>query len=652
MELPIVFNNRYQLVKKIGEGGLAEVYQAQDMALGRMVAVKALRPQYTRDPNFLVNFHREAQSVARLSDSFIVAVYDFGQDRDRPYIVFEWIPGSDLRSLLDEQKVIPVEQAVEYGLEICSAVGAAHRAGLVHGDLKPGNILVTPNNQAKVTDFGLARALGESAMDDGEVVWGTPSYFAPEQAAGDRVLPATDVYAIGIILYEMLVGRVPFIGTDDQDVARKQLYEAHVPIDQINPNIPEPVARIVDAAMAKNPNERFLTADHLREALLMYKQGRLSVTSGQAPISAVVGSPLQAVGFSLPMSARPASRPTPHHFVAASQSPHKKRSSGLNTMMVIFGIVAVTAVLGIVLLLAAISAAYLQNGNLGDWFAPAQTVAPPPPGQLRMPDLIGLPQDAAKTALENMGLTMAVQGQEPHSTWPAFTIIRQGTAAGDLVRPGTKISVVLSQGPPVLELPDVRGMRYEEAQQILASMDLVPQKYEEWSAETPGKVIDQTPPPGSVVESRTLITLVVSNGSRVPMGANFANQISLTAYEIPRVQYKAGENAGFTFFWQAVVPMEANYTLLIYLTTPQGGIVSKIEATPQNGAKPTSRWKMGEPIVDPYQLPIPITTAPGDYQIRIAFGQANGNRLPIVEPGRGELDNLGALILRSVQVVP
>ncbi len=648
MELPVVFNNRYQLIKKIGEGGLAEVYQAQDMALGRMVAVKALRPQYTRDSNFLVNFHREAQSVARLSDTFIVAVYDFGQDKERPYIVFEWIPGSDLRTVLDEQKIIPVEQAVEYAIQICSAVGAAHRAGLVHGDLKPGNILITPNNQAKVTDFGLARALGESAMDDGEVVWGTPTYFAPEQASGDRVLPATDVYAIGIILYEMLIGRVPFVGLDDQEIARRQIYEAHIPIDQINPNIPEPVARIVDASMAKNPNERFLTADHLREALLMYKQGRLTTTGTQAPISAVVGSPLQAVGLSIHVSGRPSSHPLPHHYVSASQAgAHKKKSSGFSfdLMAIAFGLVVVAVVFGLVLLFAAISAAYLQNGN---WSTPAQTSS----GQLRMPDLVGLPQDAAKTALENMGLIMVVGEEESHPTWPAFTIIRQSVPAGDFIRAGSRINVVLSRGPAVLELPDVKGMRFEEAQQLLLSMDLVPQKYEDWSAETPGQVIEQNPPAGAVVESRTLITLIVSNGARVPIGANFAGQILLNAYEVPRIQYKPGESAGLTFFWQAVTPIPENYILFIYLTTPQGGVVSKIETPPQNGAKPTSQWKMGDIMVDPYQLPIPITTAPGDYQIRIAFGQTGGNRIPIVESGRGERDNLGALILRSVQVVP
>jgi serine/threonine-protein kinase len=645
LQLPVVFNDRYQLIKKIGEGGLAEVYQAQDMALGRMVAVKALRPQYTRSPGFLVNFHREAQSAARLSDSYIVAVYDFGQDKNRPYIVLEWVPGSDLRTLIDEQSALPVDQVVEYGIQICSAVGAAHRAGLVHGDLKPGNILITPSNVAKVTDFGLARALGDSAMDEGEVVWGTPAYFAPEQAAGDRVLPATDVYAIGIILYEMLTGRVPFVGVDDQDVARKQIYEAHIPVDQINPRIPEPLARIVDAAMAKNINERFLTADHLREALIMFKQGSLGASGLHAPISAVVGSPVQSVGT----PAVPPPPPPPRRYVPAAQAAARSKKSNIDLIMFVLGIIAILAIIGLIPLVVAVYAAYVQEpANSSSSNLP--TLAP---GQIRMPYIVGLEEDAARSALQNMGLELVVESEEPHPELPAFTIIRQSIPPNDPISPGSQVGVVLSQGPPLIEVPDMGGLRYEEAEQRLKELDLMVQKYEDWSAETPGNVINQDPPAASLVANKTLVTLFVSSGSRVPVGANLGGSILLNAYEIPRIQYKPGELISLTFFWQAVNAPTENYNLFIHLTTPQGGIVSQIDTQPQNGVRPTSNWGVGDLIVDPYQLPIPPTTAPGEYQLRIGLYNPDTNtRLPIFEPGRGQPDNLGALILRSIQVVP
>jgi len=643
MQLPVIFNDRYQLIKKIGEGGLAEVYQAQDMSLGRMVAVKVLREQFTRDPTFLVNFHREAQSAARLNNAYIVAVYDFGQYNNRPYIVLEWIPGSDLRTVINEQGSLPINQAVEYGIHICSAVGAAHRAGLVHGDLKPGNILITSANQAKVTDFGLARALGESAMDEGEVVWGTPAYFAPEQASGDRVLPATDVYAIGIILYEMLTGRVPFVGVDDQDVARKQLYEAHIPVDRLDPKIPEPLARVIDAAMAKNPNERFLTADHLREALIMHKQGRLTLTGRQLPISSVVGSPLAGA-----REAERARTPSPRDISPPPRPAQRSGQGGFDSVMLLLGIIAIIAVLGLVPLFVAVYSVYASSTGNSSASTPQLL-----PGQVRMPDVIGLEEASARSALESMGLNLVVDGEAPHPTWPAFTIIEQSVQAGTIVTEGTSVNVVLSQGPALIELPDVTGMRFEEAEQLLQSLDMIVQKYEDWSPETPGQVTVQDPPASSLVANRTLITLVVSSGSRTPVGASLGGQISLDAYEIPRLQYKAGEAITLTFFWQAITLPTGDYNLFIYLTTPQGGIVSEIDTQPQGGPHLTTNWPVGEVIVDPYQLPIPTTTAIGDYQLRVGFYHPGTNaRLPISDPGRAEQDNLGALILRTIQVVP
>ncbi len=625
MQLPVVFNDRYQLFKKLGEGGLAEVYQAQDMSLGRMVAVKVLREQFTRDATFLVNFHREAQSAAKLNNAYIVAVYDFGQYQNRPYIVMEWIHGSDLRTRLNEQGALPVEQAVEFAIQICSAVGTAHRAGLVHGDLKPGNILITAANQAKVTDFGLARALGESSMDADEVVWGTPAYFAPEQASGDMMLPATDVYAIGIILYEMVTGRVPFVGVDDQDVARKQLYEAHIPVDKINPRIPEPLARIIDAAMAKSPNERFLTADHLREALILYKQGGLTLTSPHGPISAVVGSPVQPGGKAAPPPPRPA-------------APKKGGSNGIGIdfVLLMLGLAAIVAVLGLVPLFVAVYDAYAHRS-----------------GAVQVPDVVGFEEARARTTLENVGLSMTVAGQAPHPTYPAFTIINQSVPAGSAVERGTTITVQLSQGPPLAEVPNLVGKQFDEAAQALKKLDLVPQKYEDWSVEAPGLVVAQDPPPGSVVANRGLVTLVVSSGSRTPVGANFGGEILLSAYEIPRLQYKPGEAIKLVFFWQPLAVPAANYNVFIYLTTAQGGIVSKVEAQPQANPRLTSSWQIGQVVVDAYQLAIPATTPADNYQIRVGFynPQTNNTRLPVLEPGRAQQDNLGALIIRTIQVI-
>lgn len=324
MQLPIVFNDRYQLNSQLGEGGLAEVYLAQDLALDRQVAAKLLRDQYTSDPTFLVRFHREAQNAAALNNGNVVSVYDFGQDHNRPYIVMEYVQGNDLRAVMD-RGMLTIPQIVDYGIQICEGVGQAHRQGLVHGDLKPGNILISPDNEAKVTDFGLARALGESAMDDGQLVWGTPAYFAPEQASGDRMMPASDVYAIGIILYEMLTGSVPFVGQTDQDVARKQLYEQPIPIAQQTTRVPSSLAAIIHQALMKNSSERFHTAEQLKQALVEFKQ--------------------QSALYSTYQPGMPTTTP----------------EQSFDWMALLLGIIAIAAVLGLVPLWAQVYRARIDN---------------------------------------------------------------------------------------------------------------------------------------------------------------------------------------------------------------------------------------------------------------------------------------------------
>ncbi|MCB0214446.1 MAG: PASTA domain-containing protein, partial [Anaerolineae bacterium] len=197
-----------------------------------------------------------------------------------------------------------------------------------------------------------------------------------------------------------------------------------------------------------------------------------------------------------------------------------------------------------------------------------------------------------------------------------------------------------------------RNLGFDQADQQLQALDLVVQKYEDWSTEAPGLVVLQDPPPGSLVANRTLVTLVVSSGARSPVGANLGGQIALDAYELPRLQYQPGEAVTITFFWRAITPPTDDYNLFIHLTTPQGGIVSEIDTRPQNGSALTSSWQVGQVIIDPYQLPIPDTTAAGDYEIRVGFYNPSTNtRLPISDPGRAEADDLGSLVLRTIQIV-
>jgi serine/threonine-protein kinase len=270
-------NDRYRLIEQIGSGGMAVLYKAQDLELGRLVAIKLLRPSLVSDPEFLIRFRREAQSAASLSHPNIVTVHDVGQDGPKAhYIVMEYVPGQDLKQLLRARGSFDVETALAIIIEVCKGVGYAHRAGLVHCDIKPQNILVTPDNSIKVADFGIARALTASHPSEREeLVWGSPHYFSPEQAAGEPPTPASDVYSIGVVLFELLTGRLPFTGQDYRELALAHLKEQPPSILDINPSLPVEIDKIIRKVMSKEPSARYRTADQLGRIFESYlKEGQ------------------------------------------------------------------------------------------------------------------------------------------------------------------------------------------------------------------------------------------------------------------------------------------------------------------------------------------------------------------------------------------
>ena len=215
MAEPILLNDRYKVEGRLGSGGMAVVYRAYDLKLERTVAVKILREDYSSDPAFRDRFHQEAKAAANLSHPSIVTIHDFGLDSDRLFIVMEYLPGTDLKTILQSRGRFTIDEALPLIIQAAAGIGYAHRAGLVHCDIKPQNILVTPDQRLKVADFGIARAMASIHPDEqSHIVWGSPQYFAPEQAAGRAPSPASDVYSLGVIMYETLTGRLPFIGAD------------------------------------------------------------------------------------------------------------------------------------------------------------------------------------------------------------------------------------------------------------------------------------------------------------------------------------------------------------------------------------------------------------------------------------------------------
>lgn len=275
-----LLNGRYRLIAQQGSGGMAVIYKAQDVLLGRTVAVKVLRPSLTSDPAFMMRFRNEARSVANLNHPNIVTVHDVGNDGSTQYIVMEFIEGQDLKKIIKAEGAFSIDRALKLAIQICAGIGFAHRAGLVHADVKPQNILVTRGDLVKVTDFGIAQALSDTQPGERQsVVWGSPHYFAPEQARGEKPTPASDVYSIGIVMFEMLTGRLPYVGTNQQELALAHIREAVPQVTDFNPGVPETLSQIVYKVMSKEPSARYRMADQLGHVLESYRDRGREQTS-------------------------------------------------------------------------------------------------------------------------------------------------------------------------------------------------------------------------------------------------------------------------------------------------------------------------------------------------------------------------------------
>ena len=311
---PPLLGDRYQLQVSLGTGGMAVVYQAWDLRLERPVAVKVLREDFSSSEAFRERFHQEAKAAANLSHPNIVTVHDFGLDMERLYIVMEFVPGTDMKTMMKARGVFTIDEAIPLIVQACAGIGYAHRAGFVHCDIKPHNMLVTPDQRLKVTDFGIARALASIHPDEKyDVVWGSPQYFSPEQASGQAPMPASDVYSLGVILYEMLTNRLPFISDDPAELARMHRELAPIPPRTFNRAIPPSLEQIILKVLSKEPAGRYRTADQFGRILLNFSQSADLYAANIPPLS--------------PQPTPPPTRPTqvtqnPPHPVPSDTSPN------------------------------------------------------------------------------------------------------------------------------------------------------------------------------------------------------------------------------------------------------------------------------------------------------------------------------------------
>ena len=362
-----VLNGRYELLERIGSGGMSVVYKARDRALGRIVAIKMMHESFTSDSGFLKRFLQEAHAAANLAHPNIVTVHDIGQDEYKHFIVMEYVEGQTLKEIIRSYEGDPmaVNRALDLIIQVCNGIGYAHRANLVHCDVKPQNIIVTVDERVKVADFGIARAIsGATQQQQVSQVWGTPQYFSPEQAAGEAPTPASDVYAIGIILFEMLTGRLPFAAESHTAMALKHLHTPPPLVTEFNPGIPSQLAQIVNKLLAKEPAGRYRTAGQLGRILTTYRQrsqeetgpiySPLSATTQQAPAIPVAEQKTEIFHRPDPEEdeavTRPPMRPLPKapEPVTVSVKSQPNGTAEMDWTAVSLGIFALVALLGLI----------------------------------------------------------------------------------------------------------------------------------------------------------------------------------------------------------------------------------------------------------------------------------------------------------------
>ncbi len=291
-----ILNDRYQLDKQLGEGGMAIVYQASDLMLERTIAVKILRKDFSKSKAFQERFKEEARAAANLTHPNIVTVHDFGFDNDRLFIVMEHVPGTDLKQIIKKSGPLPIDHASRLFIQACAGLGYAHRAGLVHCDIKPHNMLITPDHRLKVTDFGIARALASVKHDEqSQAIWGSPAYFSPEQAAGRAPSPASDVYSLGVVLFEMLTGELPFTDPSPQELALLHRYETPPSPRKINPEISPELEEIIIKVLSKEPSSRYRTADQLGRIVISFTEMLDTQTQVEIPAPLPEDKDLQAI---------------------------------------------------------------------------------------------------------------------------------------------------------------------------------------------------------------------------------------------------------------------------------------------------------------------------------------------------------------------
>ena len=489
IDQPVMLGGRYRVENELGRGGMAKVYRGQDTVLGRTVAIKILAPQYAEDQGFVQRFRREAQAAARISNQTIVSVFDTGSDDGVHFIVMEYVEGRTLADYLTGGGRIMPDRAIDIAIDVARALEAAHAQGVIHRDIKPGNIMLDGQGDVKVTDFGIARvtATAETVAQTAAVL-GTASYLSPEQAQGQPVDIRSDIYSLGCVLFEMVTGRPPFPGDSPVAVASKHVLEQPTPPSQINQDVSPDLDAVILRALAKNPANRYQSATEMREDLERVKRGQ--------PVEA---TPLLPAGLGTTQVIH-RDQPAQTAVLPPTRPPEEEERS--RWWIPVLVTLLILGLLGIVLFL-------LAQNLLEDEQPQAQMVS--------VPNVVGDPRREAEQEIRDAGLEVGEivpAPAEDHPDEEPGTVIEQNPAADQQVSEGTEVILTVVAQPELVAVPDIpEGSSFEEAQSILADAGLVavPQDQASDTVEE-GNVIGTEPPAGTDVEPESEVQVLISTG--------------------------------------------------------------------------------------------------------------------------------------------
>ncbi|HEX5015509.1 MAG TPA: Stk1 family PASTA domain-containing Ser/Thr kinase [Candidatus Limnocylindrales bacterium] len=515
-EIGTVLGGRYRLVELLGQGGMATIYRGHDNQLDRDVAVKLLRPEYGRDPEFLSRFRQEAQSAASLNHPNIVSVYDFGQDAPGPFIVMEVVDGEDLASILRRSGALPPRQVARIVADAARALEAAHARGIVHRDVKPGNILIGRDGRVKVTDFGIARAVAEAQMTLPGQTLGSVHYFSPEQARGEPADAASDIFSLGIVLFEMLTGQRPWEGDTAAAVAMARLAGPVPDPASRRAGVSPELAAITRKALAREPEDRWPTADSLADALDAFLTGTAipglgpidGGTSGQAGVAGAAIAGASAAGMTATARANPNAVPYAPDAYADAEPPKRPapppstvdedEESGTSPMVWIAGVIAI-----VILALAGFLVFQMLSGGSEE----------PPPGPVEVPNFVGLTFTDAEKLADERGLQVE-QAETVVDATQVGKVLAQDPPPGTKIDPDTPVKLTVAVDVATVPVPDLRNKTEQEAIQLLVQARLIAgTRTDVFDPVVPvGLVVTQAPGPGVIVNEGTAVSYAISKG--------------------------------------------------------------------------------------------------------------------------------------------